>query len=149
MARHEWYKFLALNFTKKLHITLSTSNKSLFYWTVEDQFTYVVLETNDIIMASTYVSLFQKMCSKFDLYFAYIIGIGSVLHFLNYRIIQREHDTLIDQHNHIFQTLIIPFFKFMTYAPFQSSLFPLDPSFEMKIYSTIPLSEEELDALSL
>ena len=147
-AGAEWYKLLALIFTKVLGMVPSPANKGLFYWSKHNQEAYIALATDDILMASTSVILFHELCTTFNQYFDYTTAQGSTLHFLNYRIIQSKHGTSIEQYSHIRQNIISPFFNTSSTVPFQSSPFPLDPAFEMELYKATPLDDKELQKLT-
>ena len=84
-ADAEWYKLLALIFTKVLGMVVSTANKGLFYWAKNNQEAYIALATDDILMASTSISLFHEVCATFNQYFDYTTAQSSTLYFLNYR----------------------------------------------------------------
>ena len=147
-AGHEWYKLLSLIFTKILHMVPSVANKGLFYWKQNDNYAYIALATDDILMAASDESMYTTLCTTFDDYFAYTTATGPILHFLNYRIIQSTHGTSIDQYSHIRREILIIFFSPGETVPFQSSPFPLDPSFEMQLYKSTPLSEAEMEKLT-
>ena len=66
-AGAEWYKLLALIFTKVLVMVVSTANKGLFYWAKYSQESYIALAIDDILMASTGISLFNEVCATFNL----------------------------------------------------------------------------------
>ena len=148
-AGHEWYKLLASIFTKILHMVPSVSNKGLFYWKHDQHYAYIALATDDILMASSHVSLFQLLQKTFDQYFGYTTATGSLLHFLNYRIIQSPHGVSIDQYSHLRQTILNEFFPSTSEVPFQSSPFPLSPAFEMELYQATPLPDDDLQALTI
>ena len=86
-AGAKWYKLLALIFTKVLGLIVSPVNKGLFYWAKHNHKAYIALATDDIIMASTSISLFHEVCAMFNQYFDYTTVHCSTLHFLNYMII--------------------------------------------------------------
>ena len=148
-AGHEWYKLLSLIFTKVLGMVPSTSNKGLFYWEHNDHTAYVGLATDDILMAASHSDMFDLLQTTFDKYFDFTASSETVLQFLNYRIIQSKHGTSVDQYVHIRQTILQPFFESCESVPFQSSPFPLDPAFEMELYSSTPLSDQDLATLEV
>ena len=127
----------------------SVANKGLFYWSMGDHYAYVALVTDDILMAATDISLYEKLCNVFTQYFSYTSESSNLLHFLNYRIIQSEHGISIDQYVHIRQEMLDVFFADVSIVPFQSSPFPLSPSFEMELYKSTPLSDDALEALTI
>ena len=90
----------------------------------------------------------MKIQSVFDNYFAYTTNDGKVIQFLNYRIIQSEFGTSIDQYNHIRQTMLQVFFPNKDIVPFQSSPFPLENSIELDLFKAQPLTEDENVAMT-
>ena len=99
-------------------------------------------------MAASHPDIFNLLRETFTKYFVFTSSSNQVLHFLNYRIIQSEHGTSVDQYVHIRQTILHPFFDSQTSVPFQSSPFPLDPAFEMELYTSTPLNEQDLEKLT-
>ena len=99
------------------------SNKGLFYWQQDGDISFVALAIDDILLVTTYRGFYDKIQQTFDNYFAYTTKEGSILQFLNYRIIQSDYGTSVDQYNHIRQTMLQAFFPPPTVVPFQSSLF--------------------------
>ena len=128
-----------------------TSNKGLFYWSKGTNHADIALATYDILMDSTDISLYDLLCSTFDKYFDYTTTTttGSTVNFLNYRIIQSPLGTSIDQYCHLRQNILNIFFSTDTSIPFQSSPFQLDPSFKMELYTSTPLSEEDITILTI
>ena len=106
-ARHEWYKLLSLIFTKVLKMVVLTANKGLFFWEHDGHTAYIALATNDILMASSHENLFHLLKETFSQYFDFTTTVGPMLHFLNYRLIQSQHGTSIDQCSHLHQTLVL------------------------------------------
>ena len=89
-AGAEWYRLLSLIFTRELGMVPATGNKGLFYWQHDGHTALLALATDDILLAATHRSLYMKIRSVFDNYFAYTTNDGNVIQFLNYRIIQRS-----------------------------------------------------------
>ena len=147
-AGAEWYRLLSLIFTRELGMVPATGNKGLFYWQHEGHTALLALATDDILLAATHKSLYIKIQSVFDNYFAYTTNDGKVIQFLNYRIIQSEFGTSIDQYNHIRQTMLQVFFPNKDIVPFQSSPFPLETSIEMDLFKAQPLTEDENMAMT-
>ena len=129
-------------------MVVSIANKGLFYWEYEDHYGYVSLATDDILLAASDISMYKKMATTFKKYFDFTSDTGSLLHFLNYRIIQSEHGISVDQYSHIRQNILNIFFKPTDEVAFVSSPFPLDPAFEMELYKSTPLPEEEVEKMT-
>ena len=126
----------------------ATSNKGLFYWQQDGDTAFVALATDDILLATTNKKFYIKIQHTFDNYFAYTTKEGSILQFLNYRIIQSDYGTSVDQYNHIRQTMLQVFFPHQTVVLFQSSPFPLDVSIEMSLFQASPMSEKEMQLMT-
>ena len=109
-AGYEWYQLLASIFTKVLNMVPSVANKGLFHWSHGNHYAYIALATDDILVASSDVSLFHLLEKTLKQYFSLTSATGPLLHFLNYRIIQSDHGVSFDQYSHIRQTLLQPFF---------------------------------------
>ena len=86
-AGAEWYRLLSLIFTRELGMVPATGNKGLFHWHHEGHTTLLALATDDILLAATHRSLYIKIQSVFDNYFAYTTNDGQDIHILNYIII--------------------------------------------------------------
>ena len=92
----EWYKLLSLILIKDMNIIPAIGNKGLFIYIKGDKTAFVALATDDILLATLFTGFYDKMRESFDTYFAYTTCKGSVLHFLNYRIIQSEYGTSVE-----------------------------------------------------
>ena len=125
----------------------ATANKCLFYWLWEDNETYMALATYNILFSSSNPVLYHRLQATLDMYFAYTTSTASVLHFLNYRIIQSDFGTSVDQYNHLRQSILHSFFLNTPVVPFQSNPFPLEASFGMELFTATPLSEDEINEL--
>ena len=95
----------------------------------EDNKVYLPLATNGILFALSNLFLYHRLPAILDIYFSYTTSTVSVLHFLNYRIIQSEYGTSIGQYNLLQQSILHVFFLNTPVVPFQSSPFPLEISF--------------------
>ena len=70
-AGAEWYRLLALLFTRELGMVSATGNKLLLYWEHKGHRAFLALATDDIILAVTDKSLYYTLLAKFNNYFAY------------------------------------------------------------------------------
>ena len=84
----EWYRLLSLIFTRELDMVPATGNQGLFYWQHDRHTALLALTTYGILLAATHKSVYIKILSVFDNYFAYTTNDGNVIFFFNYRIIQ-------------------------------------------------------------
>ena len=124
---------------KMLGMVPSTSNKDLIYWKHKNHVAYIGLATDDILISASHSDMYDILKSTFTTYFEFTFSSDSVLYFLNYRINQRKHGTSVDQYVHIRQTILQLFFESQTSVSFQSSPFPIDPAFEIELYTSTPL----------
>ena len=124
-AAAEWYRLLSLIITKCMKMIPATGNHGLFTYKEDNKLAFLALATDDMLLATTFKEFYDKLRSTFDTYFAYTTCEGPVLSFLNYRIIQSEYGTSIDQYNHIRQSILQEFFGKDATVPFQSSPFIL------------------------
>lgn len=120
----------------------------IIFWTYEGHMSHLALATVGIIFASSSPILYIIHHNTFDVHFAYTTSSGSTLQFLNYRIIQSEFGTLVDQYNHIRQTLLRTFFPSDTPALFQLSPYPLNPEIEMSLYKAAKITEGKHEAIA-
>ena len=139
-----WYELIYTILVDGLGMIPCSTNKGLFTWNKNNHRALLALATDDIIFASTDESLWNILQSTFQQYFDYTTRTGPELAFLNFRIIQSEHGTSIDQTNHIQQTILNKYFTTDKRVPFYSSPFPLDSKFEIELFESLPLSENDL-----
>lgn len=100
-AGHKWYKSLALIFTNDLGMVPAMINKGIFHWKHKFYTTYLVLVTDNILLALSSPLLFEIIQDTFNTYFAYTTSSASRFQLLNYRMIQSNIGTSIDQYNRI------------------------------------------------
>ena len=72
-------------------MVVSITNKGIFYWTHRGHNACITLSIDDISFDDSDISRFKKMAATFDQYFPYTTASISLLHFLNYQIIQSVH----------------------------------------------------------
>ena len=112
-AGHEWYQLLS----KILHSLGMTPNimcKGVFVWKHIDgqanEYTYLILATDDMILATHSTKATMMSEKEFDRYFTYTKRDRTDIYFFNFRLIQIDHSISIDQTNHILQNIIKPYF---------------------------------------
>ena len=119
------------------------------FLTNEGHVAYLAFATDEILFALITHLLFDLLCATFEMSFSFTTTTGNLLQFLNYRIIQSEHGTSVDQYNHIRQSILRGFFPDDTPIPFQSSPFPLSPAIEMVLFQGALLIEKENEAIAI
>ena len=87
----------------------------------------------------------QELLDKVGDVFSFKVTRGIEVQFLNFRIIQSEHGFLIDQTNHIIQSIMNDYFDKDERVKYKSSLFPLDSKVEYELYAALPMSEDGLE----
>ena len=117
--------------------------KNLFIFKQNDILAYLILATDDILLATNTAKAVHLLETAFHKYFSFTMGKGTDLSFLNFRIIQSKHSISIDQSNHIKQKILNEYFLVTINAPFQSSSFPLYPNFKMNIFASTPLDQNQ------
>ena len=100
----EWYRLLSVILTKELGMIPATGNKGLFYWNHNGHIAMLALATDNIVLASSHRSLYDAIQQVFDNFFGDTTNEGEVLQFLNYRIIQSQYGTSINQLIQPYQT---------------------------------------------
>ena len=121
----------------------NTICKGIFIWKQDDILAYLILATDDILFATNTTKAVHLLETAFHKYFSFTMRKGSELSFLNFRIIQRKHGISIDQSNHIKQKILDEYFPTPIKVPFQSSPFPLCPKFEMTLFASTPLDQDQ------
>ena len=89
-------------------------------------------------------SAFHQLLAEFDRYFDYTVRTGMELSFLNFRVIQSPYGISIDQSTHIRQNILQKYFLHSDNISVISSTFPRDHSFEMKLFTSPHLTDDEL-----
>ena len=67
---HKWYQLLNEMCTIFFGVVVSAANKGLFYWEYQGHYVYIALDTDDIILVVSYVSVFKRIPTTFDQYFS-------------------------------------------------------------------------------
>ena len=86
----------------------------------------------------------QELLDEFGEFFSFRAKRGIELQFLKFRILQSEHGILINQTNHIVQSIMDDSFDKDEKVKYESSPFPLDSKFEYELYAALLMSEDEL-----
>ena len=122
-----------------------TVYKEVWVYLKNNQISYLILSTNDILYMSKHEQPLKQLLEKFGEFLSFKIKRGIELQFLKFRIIQFEHGISIDQTNHILQSILYHSFGKNKKVKYKSSLFRLDSKFEYELYAALPMSEDELE----
>ena len=87
----------------------------------------------------------QELLDEFGEFFSFRAKREIELQFLKFRILQSEHGILINQTNHIVQSIMNDSFDKDEKVKYESSPFPLDSKFEYELYVALLMSEDELE----
>ena len=123
-------------------------SKGVFVWkntnNEKTKHRYLILPTNDMILIMKSTKASTLLEQEFDRYFIYTKrDDGTEISFFNFRIIQSEHGIILDQTHYIPQKVGKPYFTTPEKVPFQSCPFHLANTFEITLFSFLPLTHEE------
>jgi len=144
-AGQRWYKLLD-GILLGLKMIRCSCDQGIFVWTLPSETCYVALEMDDLLFISKTRSPFLHLKADFEKLFDLTICEGSVLKFLNLRIIQSPTGISFDQTQHIQNTVLYDYFKGVPPGsiPRQLYPFPLDAAFEKCLYEASPLQGIDL-----
>ena len=109
-----------------------------------DKWFYCVLSTDDVLCSFPTNDDFYDLMTYFRKFFQLSLQEGSVLSYLNMRIIQSEHAISLDQAEYIFDLLLAFFGDKADRIKTASTPLRSDSTFEKDLYEATPLSETEL-----
>jgi hypothetical protein len=121
---------------------ISTLDHGVFIWKWKTYYSLSVLETDDLLMASENDEPFHHLVTELRQMFDLTSKQGSILKFLNLRIVQSPLGVSFDQTQHITTQIIEPYFGKTPTSIIPRCLypFPIEASFESTLYEAPPLS---------
>jgi hypothetical protein len=124
----------------------STADHGIFIWTWINETSYVALETNDILMASPTRTPFLHLKGELEKLFDLQSNEGTILRFLNLRLIQSPLGISMDQTQHIRSKVLHNYFARIPPESIPKTLypFPLEASFEQLLFEAPPLVGHDL-----
>lgn len=119
----------------------SSSDHGIFVWIIHNETVYLALATDDILVCSTTRQPFLLLKQELEKLFDLTCAEGNILKFLNLRIIQSPSGISFDQTDHIKNTILSEYFKDIPHSTIkrQPYPFPLESSFERRLYESMPL----------
>ncbi len=106
-----WYKLISGRFLE-IGMICNTFDHGIFLWDWNNECSYLVTETDDVLMASITCSPFLFLQQELKKMFESTCREGNVLRFLNLHIIQSPISGIsIDQTQHITSTILGEYFK--------------------------------------
>jgi hypothetical protein len=144
-AGQQWYKLL-MGCLLALKMVRCSCDHGIFVWNLPNETCYIALETDDLLFISKTRTPFLRLKDALEKLFDLTVCEGSVLKFLNLRIIQSPHGISFGQMQHIQTTILHDYFKDIPTdsIPHQLYPFPLDATFEKCLYEAAPLTGIEL-----
>jgi hypothetical protein len=121
----------------------SSTDHGVFTWSFHDtEQCYLALATDDILFLSKTRSPFLTLRMELEKLFDLTVSEGSLLKFLNLRIVQSPAGISFDQTQHIHNNILAEYFanvdpKSIKMQPYP---FPLDSSFERRLFEAPPLT---------
>ena len=144
-AGQRWYKLLA-GCLLALKMIRCSCDHGIFLWHLPNETCYIALETDDLLFLSKTRQPFLRLKAELEKLFDLTVCEGSVLKFLNLRIVTSPSGVSFDQTSHIQRTILSEYFKDIPSASIPGQLypFPLDTSFEKRLYESPPLTGIDL-----
>jgi hypothetical protein len=132
-------------------LTRHPTDNAIFLWQTPTAELFLALATDDFLVLTDGRELFLALKSGLEKLFKLNLQEGSVLRFLNLRIIQSPDGISIDQNDHVFDSIIEPYFKLCDVSKLVriTSPFPMDTSFEQQLYEYPVLTGSALRAIEL
>jgi len=140
-AGQRWYKLLS-GCLLSLKMIRCSCDHGIFIWHLSDETCYIALETDDLLFLSKTRQPFLRLKAELEKLFDLTVCEGTILKFLNLRIVQSPSGVSFDQTQHIQRTILSEYFKDIAPSsiPRQLYPFPIDAAFEKKLYECPPLT---------
>jgi hypothetical protein len=118
----------------------------VFTWNYNDEPSILVLETDDVLMASKSTKPFLHLQATLSTSFDLTINQDTILKFLNMRIIQSPCGISFDKTKHIQSQILDTYFKDIPpmSIPIKTYPFPIEASSEQNLYESPPLTDIDL-----
>jgi hypothetical protein len=147
-AGNRWYILLKTHL-QDIGMQVSPLDHGVFIWKWKRYHSLSVLETDDLLMASDNDEPFLHLVTELRKMFDLTSKQGSVLKFLNLRLIQSPHGISFDQTKHIQSQILEPYFVNTPKSsiPRHPYPFPIEASFETQLYEAPPLTGLDLKTM--
>lgn len=144
-----WWDLLKSILINKLEMTEGNPDKGTFVWRKDKEIMLICVETDDLLISYSSFRLVQLLENELKKLFKYTKEEGTVLKFLNFRIIQSEHGISIDQTKHIIKEVLNPYWsnKNRDNIRKRTGPFPTDPQVEHEIMNATILEGKALKDL--
>jgi hypothetical protein len=147
-AGNRWYALLCKT-VLDLGLLHTTIHHGVFTWNYNNKPSILILETDDILMASKSITPFLHLQASLSTFFDLTISQGSTLKFLSIHIIQSPCGVSFDQTKHIKSQILDSYFKntSSTSIPHKAYPFPLEGHFEQLLFEAPPLTDIDLQCV--
>jgi hypothetical protein len=148
-AGQRWYTLIS-GCLIELRFIRCSCDHGVFILTTPEETCYIALETDDLLFISKTRAPFLRLKASLKQLFDLTVCEGSVLKFLNLRIVQSPSGISFDQTRHIQHVILSEYFKDIPPSSIKRQMypFPLEPSFEKQLYEAPPLTGVELTAVT-
>ena len=146
----KWYLLLK-SFLLKFGFSICIHEPSLFIYDTDDRTMLLNTSTDDFLCAFNTRDIYQRLCTELSKLFDITTKEGTILSYLNLRIIQSEYGISYDQTDHIQRKIVNKYFPpskigdstlKAVHTPFRT-----DSAFETELLETLPATGTELLAL--
>jgi hypothetical protein len=129
-------------------MTRNTFEHGVFIWDWNNERSYLVLETDDVLMSSVTNGPFHFLQHELKKLLDFTCHEGNVRKFLNLCLIQSPSGISIDQMQHITSIVLSKYFYGVppSSIPFCPHPFPIEPAFQRELFEAIPLVGPSLQA---
>jgi hypothetical protein len=144
-AGQHWYKLIS-GCLYELNFIRCSCDHGIFILTTQAETCYIALETDNLLFISKTREPFLQLKTALKKLFNLTVCEGSILKFLNLRIIQSPSGSSFDQTRHIQIVILAEYFKDIPSSSIKHQLypFPLESSFEKTLYEAKPLTGIDL-----
>jgi hypothetical protein len=144
----KWYLLLK-RFLLKFGFHMCIQEPSLFIYNKTDGIMLLNTSTDDFLCAFNQKSVYENLCTELRKMFSITTKEGTVLGYLNLRIIQTIHGVSCDQTDHILRKIVHKYFppdKISTLKPVHTP-FRTDSEYEKELLEQLPATPTELKEL--
>ena len=144
-AGKQWHDLIK-QFFLKFGFSSNATDNAVFIHTRGSDVIILISETDDFLILTSSVALYQELKSNLSKAFKITSQEGPVLKYLNFRIVQSQHGISIDQTDHILE-MVEPHYPRSSHFSKVDSPFRTDRSYEHELNTSIPASKDELKLL--
>jgi hypothetical protein len=150
-AGYYWYTLLMAYIVNTMGLTRHPTDHAVFLWQTPTSELFLALATDDFLVLTDDRKLFLSFKSGLEKLFKLTLQEGSVLRFLNLRVIQSPNGISIDQTDHVVDSIIEPYLNLRDVSKLVRITIPspTDTSFEQQLYESPILTGSALRSINL